>query len=78
LNTEKSFWVEPSNLRVWLIRVPATLAHTAHRWFLKHSQYYIFKEQWQEIEIPIVALSFIGKSIAFVDLCCPWRDPLRC
>ena len=58
LNAEKSFSEEPNTIRAWLIHVPATLIRTSRRWFLKLSDSYVFKEQWQELESSILALSF--------------------
>ena len=58
LNTERSFREEPNTIRAWLIHIPATLAHTARRWFLKLPRDYLFKEQWEEIELSISELSF--------------------
>jgi len=58
LNTEKSFSEEPDTIRFWLIHVPARLIHSGRQWILSLSQDYVFKEQWQEIETSISALSF--------------------
>ena len=58
LNSEKNFRDEPDTIRFWLIHVPAHLIRTGRRRFLKISECYAFKEQWQEIENSIFALSF--------------------
>lgn len=58
LNAEKGFREEPDTIRFWLIHVPARLIHSGHQWFLKLEKYYVFKEQWKDMENSISALSF--------------------
>jgi hypothetical protein len=58
LTTEKSFHEEPETIRAWFIYVPATVVKTARKLFLKLSEHYVFKQQWEEIEKSLSSLSF--------------------
>jgi len=58
LTTEKSFHEEPETIRAWFIYVPATVVKTARKLFLKLSEHYAFKQQWEEIEQSLSSLHF--------------------
>ncbi len=58
LNDEVGFKEEPNTIRMWLIRVPATLATRSRRWELRLSKSYPFKERWTYLEESIQQLSF--------------------
>ncbi|MBT9166613.1 MAG: hypothetical protein DDT25_01306 [Chloroflexi bacterium] len=58
LTSEKSFHEEPDTIRSWFIHVPATVVSSARRLTLKLSEHYPFKQQWEEIEKSLSALSF--------------------
>ena len=57
LNYENGFSQEPDTIRAWLIHVPARLLHGSRQWILKLSETYLFKEQWQQIQNSIDALT---------------------
>jgi hypothetical protein len=58
LNLAKGFNQEPNTIRFWLVHLPARLIRTGHRWILKLSRSYLFKQQWRDIESSISSLSF--------------------
>jgi hypothetical protein len=56
--TRPSFHEEPNTIRAWLIQVPAPVISRARTLILTHSEDYVFKERWLEIEDSISSLNF--------------------
>jgi hypothetical protein len=58
LTNKKGFCEEPNTIRAWLIRTPARLITSGGRLILKLPRDYFFKEQWEQLECSLMALSW--------------------
>jgi Transposase DDE domain group 1 len=58
LTTRQGFREEPQTIRVWLLKTPGRLITSGRRLTLKLPRDYFFKEQWEQLESSLTALSW--------------------